>query len=349
MEPQFDPAVKEKMKKNLVYVGIFSVIMLFAGFTSAYIVLMGDSFWLKYPMPMFFWYSTATVAISSVTFIFAIRAAKQNKQLLLKTLMSTTTLLGALFIFFQFKGYGELIDKGFYAANNHIMVVDGKYGTYFEVLMNNKKVDVYCNDYLIDGKKMTDSEMKSLQYFTSQFLDYEQGKVMKLTNPSSSIVLLMDNRPIVVKDQKVCKPDGELFTHLDALRLKYFAENIRDNRGDFYAKGEIGKDFQIYYKGEELGYGKDRKLTYQGKPLSAGLETKAIEAADSASSFLYIITFIHLLHIAVAMIYLIKITINSFSGRFNSDNHLSLRTGAIFWHFLGLLWAYLLLFLIYIH
>ncbi len=169
MEPQFDPAVKEKMKKNLVYVGIFSVIMLFAGFTSAYIVLMGDSFWLKYPMPMFFWYSTATVAISSVTFILAIRAAKQNKQLLLKTLMGATTLLGALFIFFQFKGYGELIDKGFYAANNHIMVVDGKYGTYFEVLMNNKKVDVYCNDYLIDGKKMTDSEMKSLQDFTSQF------------------------------------------------------------------------------------------------------------------------------------------------------------------------------------
>ncbi len=348
-QKEYIDKINEKVKKTLVYVGIFSVIMLFAGFTSAYIVLMGDSFWLKYPMPMFFWYSTATVGISSLTFIFAIRAAKQNKQLLLKSFMGITTLLGALFIFFQFKGYGELIDKGFYAANNHIMVVDGKYGTYFEVLMNGKKVDVFCNDYLLDGKKMSDSEMISLQDFTAQFLDYEQGKVMKLSQPNPSIVLLMDKRPVIITNGNLCHPDGKQFTHLDALRLKYLAENIRDNRGDFYAKGEIGKDFNIYYKGEELGYGKDRKLTYQGKPLSAGLETKAIEAADSASSFLYIITFIHLLHILVAMIYLVKITINSFSGRFNSNNHLSLRTGAIFWHFLGLLWVYLLLFLIYIH
>jgi cytochrome c oxidase subunit 3 len=323
--------------------------MLFAGFTSAYIVLMGDSFWLKYPMPDFFWFSTATVGISSVTFILAIRAAKQDKQLLLKSMMGITTILGALFIYFQFRGYGELIDKGFYAANNHIMVVDGKYGSYFKIVMYGKSVDVYCNDYLLDGKKMTNEEMQSLQEYTAQFLDYEQGRVMKMTNPNPSMVILMDKRPIVVKDGKVCTPNGTLFTHLDALRLKYFAENIRDNRGDFYAKGEIGKDFHIYYKGEELGYNKNRKLTYQGKELSAGLETKAIEAADSASSFLYIITFIHLLHIAVAMIYLIKITINSFSGRFNSENHLSLRTGAIFWHFLGLLWVYLLLFLIYIH
>ena len=46
-EKEMDPLVKEKMKKNLVYVGIFSIVMLFAGFTSAYIVTMGDSFWLN--------------------------------------------------------------------------------------------------------------------------------------------------------------------------------------------------------------------------------------------------------------------------------------------------------------
>jgi predicted HicB family RNase H-like nuclease len=38
-----------------------------------------------------------------------------------------------------------------------------------------------------------------------------------------------------------------------------------------------------------------------------------------------------------------------FSGKFNSQNTLSLRLSSIFWHFLGLLWLYLLVFLIFIH
>lgn len=349
MEPQFDPQVREKMKKNLVYVSIFSVVMLFAGLTSAYIVLMGDSFWVKHPLPNFFWLSTATVGLSSITFVLAIRAAKQNQSSMLKSMMVLTTLLGVLFIFFQFKGYGELTTKGFHAANNHIMVVDGRYGDYFEVTMNGKPVSVNGNDFLVNGKKMTDQEFKSLQGFTSQFLDYERGKTMKVTKPNPSIVLLMNKRPIILNNQEVYSPENVKFSHLDGLRLRYFAENIRDERGDFYARGKIGEDFHIYYKGEEIGYNEKRKLTYQGKELNAGLETKAIESADSASSFLYIITFVHLLHIIVAMIYLIKITINSLSGRFNSENNLALRTGAIFWHFLGFLWVYLLLFLIYIH
>ena len=46
-----DPVINEKMKKNLVYVSIFSIIMFFAGLSSAYIVLMGDSIWVKAAMP----------------------------------------------------------------------------------------------------------------------------------------------------------------------------------------------------------------------------------------------------------------------------------------------------------
>jgi hypothetical protein len=110
-EKELSPEVREKMKKNLVYVGIFSIIMLFAGFTSAYIVMMGDSFWLKYPMPAGFWLSSASIAMSSLTFILAIRAIKKGNQGQLKMFMSATVLLGILFVYFQFRGYKELISK----------------------------------------------------------------------------------------------------------------------------------------------------------------------------------------------------------------------------------------------
>ena len=77
---ELDPVVRVKMKKNLVYVGIFSVVMLFAGFTSAYIVSMGDSFWLKYPLPTYFWISTAIILLSSILLEVAIRKAKNKNK-----------------------------------------------------------------------------------------------------------------------------------------------------------------------------------------------------------------------------------------------------------------------------
>jgi len=116
----------------------------------------------------------------------------------------------------------------------------------------------------------------------------------------------------------------------------------------FFVKGNIGKDFQIYFKGKELDY-KNRELHYEGRRLSKYLQIKAMETADTATSYLYIITFIHLMHIAVTLLYMSRLTISSFSGKFNAEENLSLRLGAIFWHFLGLLWIYLLLFLLFIH
>ena len=77
---ELTPEVKEKMKKNLVYIAMFSIIMLFAGFTSAYIVSMGDSFWLKVPLPSSFWWSTVVIALSSLSYIIAISFAKKGNQ-----------------------------------------------------------------------------------------------------------------------------------------------------------------------------------------------------------------------------------------------------------------------------
>jgi len=90
-------------------------------------------------------------------------------------------------------------------------------------------------------------------------------------------------------------------------------------------------------------------LLFNGKKLSKYLQIKAMETADTGTTYLYLITFLHLLHILVTLIYMSKMTIASFSGRFSSEDHLRLKVGAIFWHFLGLLWIYLLLFLLFIH
>lgn len=344
---EISPEVKEKMKKNLVYVGIFSIIMLFAGFTSGYYVSMGDSFWLKYPMPMYFWVSTASIAFSSLAFALAIRSAKQNKQGQIKFWMAATLIFGAGFIYSQFKGYGELVKNGFHAVNN-LVVTDGRYGDYFEVKYKDKFIDVDGNKFVYEGKEMNAQDFQKLQGFMSQFKTVKQSKPLQLTKPMEGFQLYFNQQPLLIKNKQLYVNDSMPLQFTDEIRLSQLAVNILDKRGDFFARGEYGKDFSIYYKKQKLDY-KDRKLWYKGQTIKPHLQVKAMESADSASQYLYLITFVHLLHVLVALIYLLKVATASFRGRFNAENHLSLRLSALFWHFLGLLWVALLLFFIFIH
>jgi cytochrome c oxidase subunit 3 len=346
---ELSPEVREKMKKNLVYVGIFSIVMMFGGLTSAYIVSMGDSFWLKYPLPSAFFASTIVIVLSSIFLQLAIRAAKKDAMAKLKLFISLTFLAGCTFVYFQFRGYRQLVDFGAHAANNHIIVTDGKYGDYFEVKMNGEFVDVNGNDYILNGNRMTEVQMKSLQDFMKQFLAIERNNAYRVSEDyGKDFILYYESQPLGLINGKLTKPDGKELQYVDLMRLRDLAVNIKDGRGDFFVKGEMGKDFHIYFKGKELEY-KNRELHYQGRKLSRYLQIKAMQTADTATSYLYMITFLHLLHILVTMIYMTKMTIGSFSGRFNSQDNLSLRLGAIFWHFLGVLWLYLLFFLLFIH
>jgi cytochrome c oxidase subunit 3 len=342
-----DPEVRVKMKKNLVYVAIFSVIMLFAGFTSAYIVSMGDSFWLKYPLPTYFWISTLLIILSSLFLEIAIRKGKSKNKSALRIFISATLLAGLAFVYFQFKGYGALTDNGIHAANNHIMVVDGRYGDYYQIKFKGEIVEVDGNNYLYKGKVMNEQDYQLMSGFMKQFIGVTPTKLIQ-AKPNTSFDLIYNEKPISILNNKLVFPDSTQLKYVDQLRLSQLAQNIIDKRVDFFVRGKYGEDFQLLYKGKELEY-KNRNMYFEGKKLSKYLQIKALETADAASSYLFILTFIHLLHIIVTLIYMIKITINSYSGKYDNGDVLSLRLGAIFWHFLAILWGYLLLFLLFIH
>ncbi len=345
---ELSPEIREKTKKNLVYVGIFSIIMMFGAFTSAYIVSMGDAFWMKYPMPKAFFISTGVIILSSLFLELAIRNVKKGNQKMLKLFVSLTLLCGIGFVYFQFQGYKHLTENGIHAVNNHIIVTDGKYGDYYEVKYKGSFIEVDGDRFISKGKDMTDQEMKSYQDFMSQFLNVQRNKSNTVSNYGSDFILYYENQPLSLLNGKLHKSDGNEIQYVDELRLQSLAINVRDGRGDFFAKGKMGKDFHIYFKGKELEY-KNRDLLYKGRKLSKYLQIKAMETADTGTTYLYLITFLHLVHILITLIYMSKMTIASFSGSFTSEDHLRLKVGAIFWHFLGLLWIYLLLFLLFIH
>jgi cytochrome c oxidase subunit 3 len=346
-ENDMNPEVREKMKKNLVYVGIFSIVMLFAGLTSGYYVSMGKSFWLKYPMPSGFYLSTLFIALSSLSFWWAIQGAKKDKQGQLKGAMAATLLFGAAFIYYQFQGYGQLIDNGVNPVND-ILVTNGRYGDYYEFKYKGNLVAVDGNEYLVNGKPISDTEFKKIQAYFKQFEKIRHNSPLRVRQPNAQIELYYNGNPVLVKNSFLYANDSTQLTYSDEVRLSELAAHIGDKRGDFFARGTYGKDFTIYYSGKALDY-ENRQLKYNGTVLKPHLQLSAMQASDSASAYLYLITFVHLLHVFIALLYLVKVAIASFTGKFSSQNHLSLRLSSIFWHFLGLLWLYLLVFLIFIH
>ena len=62
-------------------------------------------------------------------------------------------------------------------------------------------------------------------------------------------------------------------------------------------------------------------------------------------SFLYVVVFAHLLHLAGGIISLLIVIYNHFKQKYNSSQFLGIELGAMYWHFLDLLWIYLFLFL----
>ena len=98
--------------KFTLWVGIGSLLMMFAGLTSAYIVKRNQANWQTFDLPQLFWYSTAAIVLSSITIFLAEKAFKHREMSKYRSLLSATVILGVLFIVFQLLGFQQLWAKG---------------------------------------------------------------------------------------------------------------------------------------------------------------------------------------------------------------------------------------------
>jgi cytochrome c oxidase subunit 3 len=72
------------------------------------------------------------------------------------------------------------------------------------------------------------------------------------------------------------------------------------------------------------------------------------EGSNPAGSWVYAITFFHLLHMIAGIITLFVTTIRSYLGKYANGNTLGIELAATFWHFLDILWIFLFTFLLFI-
>jgi cytochrome c oxidase subunit 3 len=111
-------SVTQQQRKRLhpykfsLWVGMASILMMFAGFTSAYLVKRNDSTWLQFSLPSVFWYSTFVILLSSLTIYLAGKSFKSRNMARYRVLITVTAALGVLFVILQLMGFQYLQNHG---------------------------------------------------------------------------------------------------------------------------------------------------------------------------------------------------------------------------------------------
>jgi cytochrome c oxidase subunit 3 len=121
--------------KFTLWVAIGSILMMFAGLTSAYIVKRSQASWLMLEIPVIFWYSTAAILASSITVQLSLKALKAREMMTYKRWLMITAVLGVLFLVLQIVGFKQfgandirLVGAGSNASYSFLLAISGLHG-----------------------------------------------------------------------------------------------------------------------------------------------------------------------------------------------------------------------------
>lgn len=104
-----------RAKKMMLWFGMISMSMTFAGLTSAYVVSSSRADWIQQiELPFAFTLSTLIIILSSGTFYLALKMIQSDNLKAAQGLLLTTLALAIAFVLFQFQGFNGIIDKGYY-------------------------------------------------------------------------------------------------------------------------------------------------------------------------------------------------------------------------------------------
>jgi cytochrome c oxidase subunit 3 len=104
--------------KFALWLFIVSIVMIFASLTSAFIVKQGEGSWLEYNLPSMFWFSTATILVSSGLLQWGYFAAREDQFSKLNILLASTLSLGLVFLVGQWYSWVQLVAMDVYFVGN---------------------------------------------------------------------------------------------------------------------------------------------------------------------------------------------------------------------------------------
>ena len=110
-----DEMKQARAKKMMLWFGIISMVMTFAGLTSAYVVSKNRPDWLTdFELPISFLWSTIVMVSSSLTLVMSKKMIQAGNRKNATALLIGTLILAVLFVVFQFHSFSEIVAAGYY-------------------------------------------------------------------------------------------------------------------------------------------------------------------------------------------------------------------------------------------
>lgn len=242
------PEVMAKTKKMMMYFIIFAIVMLFGGFTSAYILLNTNTYWVHIFPNEALYSSIALLVLSSITMIFASKSIKKGEVQKSKIMLIVTLALGLGFTASQLAGWQQLRNMGM--GTTVVETENGPATTWnnIEKITGEYNVDYYVHQ---DG----------------QILDYQNG--------------------------------------------------------NFYAPTDPLKEEPI--------------------------NNKIVTNTNSSGAFIWVLIWVHIIHLALGLMYLLYNVVRLSKNKIGPEISVQIHNNGIYWHFMGILWVYLFVFLFIIH
>ena len=105
---------RNKSAKPMLWVSMISMVMFFAGLTSAYVISMRRDDWVTFELPDAFYISTILIILSSITITISQKLLTKDKRELSIVFLLITFLLGVAFIWQQYAGFEDLRNAGLF-------------------------------------------------------------------------------------------------------------------------------------------------------------------------------------------------------------------------------------------
>ena len=105
---------KKKSAKPMLWISMISMVMFFAGLTSAYVISMKRDDWVSFELPNAFYISTFLILLSSVSLFLSQQFLKKDRRQLSLILILITLFLGIGFVWQQYIGFKQLEATGLY-------------------------------------------------------------------------------------------------------------------------------------------------------------------------------------------------------------------------------------------
>ena len=105
---------RKKSAKPMLWVSMNSMVMFFAGLTSAYVISMKRDDWVTFELPNAFYISTLLIVLSSITIGVSQNLIKKGKRELSIVFLLITFILGVGFMWQQYAGFEQLRNAGLF-------------------------------------------------------------------------------------------------------------------------------------------------------------------------------------------------------------------------------------------